>query len=70
MKRRGWGFSPGHSQSAENLGTVRVMVCLSAQASSVAQVHDKGPPVTRSGKVESSGPPQAERRVGCPRIAA
>jgi hypothetical protein len=70
MKQRGWGFSPGGSQPVGNFGAVRAMVCLSAQASSVVQVHGKGPPMTGSRKVESSRSPQAGRRVGCPRKAA
>jgi hypothetical protein len=70
MKQRGWEFSPGGSQPVGNFGAVRAMVCLSAQALSVVQVHSKGPPATGSRKVESSRPPQAGRRVGCPRKAA
>jgi hypothetical protein len=66
MKQKGWGFSPGGSQPVGNFGAVRAMVCFSAQASSVVQLHSKGPLETGSRKVESSSSPQAGRRVGCP----
>jgi hypothetical protein len=45
-----------------DFGTVRAIVSLFAQASSVAQVQSKGPPATRSRKAESWVVHERQRR--------